>query len=168
MVGIALLAVGDLGLQELLLLGQHLHGILRLPLEGGEGLRDKAGNTDGDLRRSSLLALGILIILVHHTGGKGGNALDILIGLGRQAVHKIQLYVGLAPLKGHVHRAHEILLAHVFVDDVAQSLGTCLGGEGERRGTHRGNAVHQLLVEAIHAERRQRQADHVFIRPIQQ
>ena len=55
------------------------------------------------------------------------DAADIVIGLGRQTVHKVKLYVALSATEGNTNRAHKILLANVLVNNVTKSLSSRLG-----------------------------------------
>ena len=47
----------------------------------------------------------------------------------------------------------------VFVDDIAQALGTGLGSKGQSALAHLGGLFNEALGEVVHAQGRQRQAD---------
>lgn len=59
--------------QQMLLALEFLHGILGLPLEGGEGLRNKSGGAHGYIRALPLGFAGIVIVRVHHSLTQTGN-----------------------------------------------------------------------------------------------
>ena len=116
------LLIVDLTADQFLLLYKALGCILRLPLEGRKGLGNKASHTDGHLRCTRLIALGIFIKFVKHLLGKENDSLKILLCLCGQTHHKIELDLRLTRFKRHIDRAKQILLKHVFVDDVTKSL----------------------------------------------
>ena len=90
------------------------------------GLGDEAADADGaaDVARAGHLAAGADDVARHL-----GDLEDVLVGLGRQADHEVELHL---PPAGGVRRrdgVDEVLLAHHLVDDLAQALRPALGGE---------------------------------------
>ena len=80
-------------------------------------------------------------------------------------LHEVELDLVLAHVKGHVDGAHKVFLVEVLVDDIAEPLGACLGGEGDGGIADGGHLVHELAGEGVGAEAGQGQADHIGIRP---
>lgn len=87
------------------------------------------------------------------------EAVQILIGFGRQTHHKVQLDVVPAALKGDLAGVEYIFLADVLVDNITQALRT--GLTCERQAAFAGflYALHQFGGKAVRTKRRQRQAD---------
>ena len=136
-------------------LPQHLHpalvflpGNLGLPLEGGVGLGDKVrgGNRDTD---ATLLVGGGLTPGVHHPGGHVGDAQHVLVGLRGQAQHEIQLHGAVTAGKGGVAALEQVVQGHIFINDITQTLGARLGGEGEAGFAALGQALHQRHGEVV-------------------
>jgi hypothetical protein len=134
------------------LLGAELGG----PLERRVRLGHEAADRDGapDVRRPADLAPGLDDPL-----GELGDLQDVLVGLGRQPAHEVELHL---PPAGGVrggHRADEVLLGDHLVDDLADALGAALGGEGQPGASAvAGQLVGQVDVEGVDPGRRQRQA----------
>src|SRR6476469_8341545 len=80
----------------------------------------------------------------------------VVVGLGRQAAHEVQLH--LAPAVGvrGAHRPDQVLFGHRLVDHAADALAAALRGEGQA-GTPAvaGQLVGQVDVERVDARRRQ-------------
>ena len=72
------------------------------------------------------------------------NTVQILVCLGRQAHHEIQLDVIPAALKGNLAGMQHVLLADVLVDNITQALRT--GLTCERQAAFAGflHALHQF------------------------
>ena len=165
MMDIANLAVGNLFRQILLLHFQHFPCVLCLPLKRCEGFGDKAGNADRDLRRSCLVSIGIFIIRIHYALGKSRDPVKVAQLFGGQSHHKIELDLVFAGIKSDIDRTKKILLAHVFIDNITKPLRSRLGSKSKRGRTNARHLIHQFLGKAVYTERRQGQADHIFIRP---
>ena len=138
------LARGHRGFQQLLLSLERLDRILAEPLERREGLRHKRRRADRDGRALALLAVFGLIIPIDHLLAELRDAGDVLVGLGRQADHEIQLHLGPAVVEGDRNGPLELVLQHVLVDDIAQALRAGFRRKGEAALSHRGDLVGQL------------------------
>ena len=62
---------------------------------------------------------------------KARDALDVLVGLSRQANHEVKLAAAPPRFERGIDSPEQVVLRHVLVDHVAQALRTCLGREGE-------------------------------------
>ena len=158
-------AIGDGFLKKSLLSDKLLEGILLFPLEGSEGLGNEARNADGYAKSLGALRLRHSIVLINNMLCKGSNAHDILIGLGRKAVHEVKLNVALATTEGDANGTHQVLLGNILIDNVTKTLCACLGCEGNTTGSYRRNLLHQLLGEAVDTKRRKREANVSVICP---
>ena len=162
---IAHMAVGNLAFQVFLLLAEHFHGVLRLPLERRKRLRNEAGNADRHRDLPPLGAVGILIVGFRYLLRKARDSLKIIEGFGGQSLHKIQFDRRFARVEGNLHRPKDLILAHILVDNIAQALRSRLWREGQGRRPHRRDAIHQFAAEIVHPQGRERQADHILIGP---
>ena len=52
-----------------------------------------------------------------------------------------------------------LFLGDALVDDVTQALAARFGGQGTARAAQVGHALHDLVVDGAHTQRRQRKAD---------
>src|SRR5215212_1521662 len=78
------------------------------------------------------------------------NGQHVLVGLGRQAAHEIELHLTPAVRVRRCYRANQILLGDHLVDYLAQPLGTALGRERQARSTAiAGEFVGKVDVEGI-------------------
>src|SRR5690606_20118718 len=138
-----------------------LGGELRGPLEGGVGLGDEAA--DGD-RAADVVGAGDLAALGDHAGGHVGDLQDVVVGLGGQAAHEVQLDLAPAVAVGRGDGADEVVLGDHLVDDLADALRAALGGEGEA-GTAAvaGQFVGQVDVEGVDAGGGEGETDLVFL-----
>ena len=121
----------DAGKQVLLFFPQQLHAVLSLKLEGSERLWNKAGAGDGHADRTSLWTGRNAVIQVDHLLCKVCDSFNVLHRFGRQTHHKVELDRGVAALKRGAAGGQHLLLGDVFVDDIAQALGSCLGCKGQ-------------------------------------
>ena len=90
------------------------------------------------LHAASLGVVRILVVEVYHLLSSLGNTLDILHGLGGQAHHEVKLDRGVARIKGDGAGLFDLVPGDVFVDDIAQALGTGLGSKGQSALAHLG------------------------------
>ena len=91
--------------------------------------------------------------------GEVGDLQHVLVGLGGQTAHEVELH--LAPAVGvrRRDRADEVLLGHRLVDDPADPLAAALGGEGQAGAPSvAGQLVGQRDVEGVDAGARQAEA----------
>ena len=90
--------------------------------------------------------------------GQVGDLQHVVVGLGRQAAHEVELHL---PPPGGVGRgdgADQVFLGHHLVDDLADALAAALGCERQTgTATVAGELVGQVDVERVDAGRRQRQ-----------
>ena len=94
-----------------------------------------------------------------HVADDLGDAQQILVGLGGQAHHKVQLHAVVAGGKGHPAGFQQVFLPQVFVDDVPQALRTRFGSEGQAAFPHLLDALRQVQVKGVGAHGGQRQVD---------
>ena len=151
-------------LEELLALefvAHHLHTALDLfladlfhPLEGREGLGHEGRERRRDLQARIALARGVA-----HLAAKVGDGLEVLVGLGGQADHEIEFDLTPAVFQQLLHMQQHLFLGDALVDDVTQALAARFGGQGTARAAQVGHALHDLVVDGAHAQRRQRKAD---------
>ncbi len=88
----------------------------------------------------------------------------VLVGLGGQAAHEVQLHLAPAVAVRGGDGPDQVLFRDHLVDDLAHALGAALGGEGQAgAATVAGQLVGQVHVERVHAGRRQGQA-HLVVR----
>ena len=82
------------------------------------------------VQRMSLRAAG-LAAGPDHLDGQLGDLQHVLVGLGRQTAHEVELHLAPAVGVGGRHRADQVLLGHRLVDHPADPLAAALGGEGQ-------------------------------------
>ena len=155
-------------LQQMLLLG--LQGLRRVhghKLERRVGLGHKTGAADGHLNAA---ALGMVhtIIKVYDFLGRLGNALDILQRLGRQAHHEVEFDRRIATFECNAAGLLDLVPGNIFVDDIAQALGTGLRRKRQAALAHLGGLFNEALGEVVHTQRRQRKTDMLFGCPLVQ
>ncbi len=91
-----------------------------------------------------------------HLAGEVRDREDVLVGLGGQAAHEVQLHLPPALGIGGADRADQILLADHLVDDPAQAFGAAFRGEGQPAAAAvAGELVGQCDVERVHPGRGQ-------------
>ena len=131
------------------------HRVLGAPLEGGVRLGDVARDGDRDPDPPLRLPVADVAGLPAHVG----DAEDVLVLLGRQPDHEIELGPVPAPREDPPAGLVDVLLADVLVDDVAHPLRAGLGGEGEAGRLHLRDVVEDLLGEPVGAEARNAERD---------
>ena len=128
---------------------------LRRPLKRGVRLRHEAANAD---RAANIVATTDFSTLGDDARGHLGDLQHVLVGLGRQAAHKVKLHLPPAIGVRRSNRADQVFLADHLVDDLAQPLAAALGREGQAGPTSAPRElVGQVDVERIDAGRGQRQ-----------
>ena len=131
---------------------------LFFPLERRKGLRHKIGC--GEVyHEPALFAAGRLVPRPDDLVRKLRDADHVLIRLGRQAQHKIQLHAVPPAGEGRGARLQNFLLGHVLVDRVAQALRPGLGRKRQAAFSHLLHLHHELAREIVRAQRRKRQID---------
>ena len=108
------------------------------------------------------------IILLNNVRRKLGNTRDIVVSLCGESRHEVKLYHALSSLKGNADGSHEILLANIFIYNVAKSLRSRLGRKGQGRRAYSCYLIHEFLCKAIHSQGRKRNAYHVIVRPLKE
>ena len=89
--------------------------------------------------------------------GKVGDLQHVLVGLGGQATHEVELHVAPAGRVGGSDGVDQVILGDHLVDHPAQALGAALGSERQARASPApGQLVGQVDVEGVHPGRRQR------------
>ena len=103
---------------------------------------------------------GDLATLRDHLLGQVGDREHVLVGLGGQAAHEVELHLPPAVGVRRRDRADQVLLGDHLVDHLAHPLRPALGGEGQPRATAVARElVGQGDVEGVDAGARQRQRD---------
>ncbi len=85
------------------------------------------------------------------------DADDVLVLLGGQADHEVELHAVPAAPEHPLGALGHVRLGDVLVDHVAHALGPGLGREGEAGDAHLRHLVEELLAQAVGAQRRHRQ-----------
>ncbi len=143
-----------------------LGGELRGPLEGGVGLGDEAADRD---RAADVVRLRDLAALCDDLRRHVGDLEDVVVGLGRQAAHEVQLHLAPAVAVGGGDGADQVVFRDHLVDDLADALRAALGGEGQAGAAAvAGQLVGQVDVEGVHAGGGEGQADLVLLVPVRQ
>ena len=148
--GLAVLAVGADGIAQL---GEARIGRLvielRGPLEGSVRLGHEAAdrNRAADIAPSTDLAADS-----DDLGRQARDLQDVLVGLGGQPAHEVELHLPPSRAVGGGDRADEVFLGDLLVDHLAHALTATLRGEGEATAT---TVARQLIgkvdVEGVHA-----------------
>ncbi len=97
-------------------------------------------------------------------GAAASRGQQVVVGLGGQARHEVELDLLGAGGEGAPHAGHDVLLGDVLVDHVAQALAARLGREGEGRRPLLLYQAVEALVQGVNAQagqlqRRARVAD---------
>ena len=116
---------------------------LRRPLERREGLGDKIGRGQID-GQAALFPVPVFSPDLQDLVDQLGDADDVLVRLGRQAQHEIELHA--VPAAGECRGAgfQNLMLGDIFVDRVTQALRASLGRKGQSALAHLLHAQHQL------------------------
>ena len=128
-----------------------VHGFmitLRCPLERGMRLGHEPTDAHraADISPSADLTTG-----GDHPLGQLRDRQHVLVGLGRQAAHEIQLDLPPAVRVRRRDRADQIVLGDHLVDHLAHPLGATLGREGEPGASAvAGQLVGEVDVERVH------------------
>ena len=96
---------------------------------------------------------------MEHLVGHGGNAHDVLIRLGGETQHVIELHGVPSALKGDAAGVEQVLLGDIFVNSVPKALAAALHSEGKAAFANPLQLFHQLHGEVICSQRRERHAD---------
>ena len=131
-----------------------------VPLEGGVGFRGEIADRQVELEAADIAHLETQPL--HRVG----DAVHIVIGLTRQADHEIELDLSPAITHRRLDALAELLIRQTLVDDVAQALGARFRRKGESALTGAAQDVGDVVVKAIDALTRQRQADVVLLQAI--
>ena len=140
--------------------------ILRLPLERRKRLGHEAGHAHRHVEALAV-ALG-LVKRIHNPLREHCDALDIRVGLGGQPVHKIELERRAAVGERLAAARKDFILRDIFIDNVAQPLGSRLRRKSQPALAHAHHLAHQLAVKGVNAHRRQRKADAARLGPAEQ
>ena len=135
-----------------------LHRHLLLPLERAVRLWNEAGGGNC-YAHSPVFILCVQPPCVQHLICKLSYAKDILIGLGRQAKHEVELNRIPAALERKAACVQQIFLGDVFVYSVAQALASGLGRKRQSAFARFLYAVHNVHGEVVSSQRRQRKAN---------
>ena len=102
---------------------------------------------------------GMGLAALDHLFGQVCDAQHVLVGLGGQTQHEVELYAGPATGKGGAAGLHQVLLGDVLVDGVPKPLGPCLGSKGQPAFAHRLHPLHQAHGKVVRPQRGQRKAN---------
>ena len=139
---------------------------LRRPLERRVGLGDEPADRH---RAADVVLAGDLAALGDHVHRHVGDLEDVLVRLGRQAAHEVQLHLAPAVAVRGGDGPDQVLLRDHLVDDLAHALGAALGREGQAGAAAvAGQLVRQVDVEGVHAGRGEGQADLVLLVPVRE
>ena len=138
--------------QQLLLARDLLLAVHRRPLERRVRLGD-VGRHRRDHLRAALVAAPDLL----HARRGLDDAEHVLVGLGRQPDHEVELHAREPAAEHAVRRFDDVLFGDVLRDHVAHALRPGLGRERQAPRAHAGHLAQQILVEAVRAQRRHRQ-----------
>ena len=97
-----------------------------------------------------------------------GDAMHVGIGFTRQADHEIELHLAPAVAHRRLDASAELLIRQSFVDDVAHALGARFRRKRESALARAAKDVGDVVVEAIDALTRQREADVVVLQAVAQ
>ncbi len=125
--------------------------VLPEPLEGGEGLGDEAADRHGDRRSPVVTATDL-----HAPAGQLGDAEGVLVGLGGQAGHEVQLHPPPPLGVGGFHRSVEVVVGNELVDDPAHAPRAGFGGEGQAGAAGLLQLGGDAHGEGVDPQRRQR------------
>jgi hypothetical protein len=136
----------------------HLGRALARPLERGVRLGHEAADRDraADVLPSrSPRGPAAITFLARSAIGE-----HVLVGLGRQPAHEVQLHLPPAGRVGGRDGADQVLLGDHLVDHLAHPLGAALGRERQARALAvAGQLVGQVDVEGVDAGGRQREPE---------
>jgi hypothetical protein len=96
---------------------------------------------------------------LHRAQREIGDGADVVVALGRQADHEVQLDVVPAALVGLARHAEQLLVGDPLVDERPQPGRGRLGGKRQASAADVGDHVCQLDGERVQPQARQRDAD---------
>ena len=144
-------AVRPGGVLEDPLLARHLvEAVHRAPLKG----RVRLGHVDAHAHSDLGAALRGPLADLHRAHARLDDAANVVVVLGGQADHEVELHLG-PPAREHaLRRLEELLLGNVLVHDVAHALRSSLRREGEPRRANALDLVEEIRLQAVSAQRR--------------
>ena len=104
---------------------------LAIPLERRLSLRHEQRARRTDLYRPLLVRGHNSTSMVIRLLNEAGDALDVVIGLGWQADHEIELATTPTSGERRIDGTEQVIFRHVLVDDIAQPLSASFGSERE-------------------------------------
>ena len=123
------------------------------PLERGVRFGDEPADAD---RAPDVLASRGLATGLDDVHGHVLDPQDVLVGLGGQPTHEVQLHLTPSVAEGRGHGVDEVLLGDLLVDDPAHPFRAALGSEGEPGSASVARElVGQVDVEGVDAGARQ-------------
>lgn len=125
------------------------------PLERRIWFRHEAGHGYRNLNPTTPLNL---CIEVDDLLSQFCNTDDILVSLGRQSHHKIELDLFPALAERGATGTHEVLLRNALIDNIAQPLRTSLRRKRQARLADLLHLMRQINRETVDTQRRQREA----------
>ena len=128
-----------------------LRGNLAVPLEGRLGLGHEHRAGHAHAHAAALLGRHGGLGAVVGALGQTRDALDVVVGLGGQPHHEIQLAAAPAGGESGIDGGEQVVLGDVLVDDVAQPLGAGLRRERETALLLAGHELGHLHPEGVQA-----------------
>ena len=96
---------------------------------------------------------------MHDAGGHVGDPQHILVRLGGQSQHEVELHRAVTAGEGGAAALEQVLQRDILIDDVPQPLRTRLRREGQAGLAALGQTLHQVHGKVIRPQGRQGQAD---------
>ena len=116
---------------------------------------NEAGGGNRDFH-AAVLVLCVLPPAVQNTPRHVRDADNVLIRLGGQAQHIVELDRVPSTGKGNGAGVQQILFRDVFVDRVAQTLTSALYSEGQAAFSHLLHLIHEVKRKIVDTKRRKR------------
>ena len=102
---------------------------LSVPLKRRLGFRHEKRTRNGNFHAAPSFRRRCLFRAVVGSLGQTRNAFYVLVGLGRQSNHEVELATTPTGGESRVYRAEQIVFSHALVNDIAQALSARLGGK---------------------------------------
>ena len=129
------------------------------PLERRERLWHEE-RAAGSHRYPAVSVLGIQFVIMHgHFLAEMGDALHVLLGLGRKAHHKVELYFVPTALECLLGAVENHFFRQSFVDHITHPLGSRLRRKGETALAHILHLAHHVQRKCVDTQGRQSDVD---------
>ena len=108
------------------------------------------------------------VISACHPVRESGNLFHVFFCFGRKPQHEIELHFCPTAFKCLSGAGNDVFFCQSFVDDIAHTLGTCLGSECQTAFAHVLYLAHDIQRECIDTERRQGDIDSLVFKLVDQ